>query len=374
MNRAIKINDYLNRGIIEANLSFAKENRTFFSLVKFSYKMDEEDAFTFKDLIAFIHIQTDFSPILYLENDAFALFLKDTRIYQAKALINRLNYHIGNRFDFEIKDIGITTNDNNDTYKTLMDRVDKYFVMSKLSSSKKIFYGTVDFDYYDNMDPLKAFKSIFRKSNKISLNNIYSGLPISENAKIEGFSEGIMQVSIKTDKLSFYKKERFTFLQHDLIPDIIKADIIKIDPSKQLVILGNLTILSDSPVARSDIRIIPTHKIYSILTIGNRKIAEGQIASMSESSISISSSANQITEILNKDIFHKELLIKFQLKNSKNISSPIKIRAFIFGIVDNNIIVTISPTATEKTALRAYIANQQNQVLLKLKQELKGSS
>jgi len=371
MNRELKINNYLNRGIVEANLNFAKENRSFFSLVKFGYKMDEDDAFTFKDLILFIHLYTDFSPILHLENDTFLLFLKDTKIYQAKAIINKLNHQIGNRFDFEIKNIGITINYEEDRYKSLMDRVDKYFVMSKLSSSKKIFYGTVDFDYYDTMDTLKIFKNIFKKSNKISLNNIYKGIPLSEKTTINGFSEGIMQVKIKSEKLPFYQKEKFTFIQHDSIPDIIKADILKVDIDRQLVVLGNLNLIDNSPIARSDIRVEPEKKIHTILTKDRKKLAEGLITSISESSISLESTANEIGDILHQNIFHKELEIKFQLPNSKNFLSPIKIKAYIFSIIDNRIIVTISPSATEKTRIRDYIYRQQNELLITLKRELK---
>jgi len=370
MNRELKINNYLNRGIIEANLNFAKENRSFFSLIKFGYQMDEDDAFTFKNLISFIHIYTDFSPILYLENDAFLLFLKDTKVYQAKAIINKLNHQIGNRFDFELKNIGITINSEEDRYKSLMDRVDKYFIMSKLSSSKKIFYGTVDFDYYDTMDVMKIFKNIFKKSNKISLNNIYKGIPLSEKASINGFSEGIMQVKIKPEKLPFYQKEKFTFIQHDSIPDIIKADILKVDTAQQLVILGNLELLDNSPVARSDIRVEPKKKIRTILTQGHKRLAEGLISSISESSISIESSASQISDILQQNIFHKELEVKFQLPDSKNCYLPIKIKSYIFSIVDNRIIITISPSALEKTRIREYIQRQQTELLMALKQEL----
>jgi len=370
MNRELKINSYLNRGIVEANLNFAKENRSCFSLVKFGFSMDEDDAFTFKDLISFIHTYTDFSPILYLGNDTFLLFLRDTKIYQAKAIINKLNHQIGNRFDFEIKDIGITINYQEDRYKNLMDRIDKYYIMSKLSSSKKIFYGTVDFDYYDSMDLFKIFKNIFAKSNKISLNNIYKGIPLSEKVTIIGFTEGVMQVKIKAEKLPFYQKEKFTFLQHDSIPDIIKASILKIDTNKQLLVLGNLELIDNSPIARADIRVEPKQKIHALIIKENKKIAEGTILSISEGSISLNSTPNQIRDILNQNIFHKELEIKFQLPNSKNFLSPIKIKAYIFSIIDNRIIVTISPTTIERTRIRDYISKQQNELLMALKREL----
>jgi len=51
IRKETKITNYLNRGIIEANLNFAKENNTIFSIVKFGYEIDLDDAYKFKDLM-----------------------------------------------------------------------------------------------------------------------------------------------------------------------------------------------------------------------------------------------------------------------------------------------------------------------------------
>ncbi len=370
-NRDTKINSYLNRGVVEANLKFAKEQKSIFSIIKFGYEVDLDDAYTFKDLVAFIHKFTDFSPILQEDSDSFVLFLKDTKIHQAKAMINKMNHKIYNLFDFEIKNIGITVNNIGDTYKKIMDRVDKYFVMSKLSSRKKVFYGTVDFDYYDTMQPLKVLKNIFSKNSEISLNNIYKGIPITEKARVNGFSDGIMQVGIKADKIPFYQNEKFTFVQHDGVPDIIKADILKIDKSEFIIVLGNLQFLQSSPIERSSARIEPTKKIHTLLVLEHKKLVEGSITSISEGSISFEIPTSQTENMARRDLFHKELTIKFQLANEKKILSTLALKAYIFSIVNNQVIVNISPNATQKSKIRDYISSQQNELLSALKLELK---
>ncbi|MCF6172978.1 MAG: hypothetical protein L3J44_04255 [Campylobacteraceae bacterium] len=365
-----KINNYLNRGIIEANLVFAKKQKSIFSIVKFGYEVDLDDTYTFKDLIAFIHKFTDFSPILHQDKNSFILFLKDIKIHQAKAIINKMNQKIYNIFDFEIKNIGITVNNTDDTYKKIIDRVDKYFVMSKLSSKKKVFYGTVDFDYYDTMQPLKVLKNIFSKNSNISINNIYKGIPITQKAKVNGFNDGIIQVNIKAEKIPFYKNEKFTFIQHDFIPDIIKADILKVDKTRYIMVLGNLQFLQSSPIERSSVRIEPKKKIHTLLTYGHKKLSEGFITNISEDSISFETPYNQIDNMSEKNLFHKELIIKFQLTNSKNILSTLKIKAYLFSIINNQIVVNISPNSTEKTRIREYVSAQQNKLLSALKLEL----
>jgi len=366
-----KIYDYITRGIIEANLNFAKENKSYFSLVKFEHKVDLEDAYNFKDFISFVHIYTHFSPILKQENDSFLFLLQEVKIHKAKAIINKLLQKCKNEFDIDIENIGITISSINDTYKSLMDRIDKYFVMSKLSSSNKVFYGTVDFDYYDTMDPFKILKNIFNKSSHINLNNLYKGIPIQETARVNGFSDGIMQVKIKPAKISFYEKEKFTFIQHDLIPDIIKANILKIDRNRFIIILNNLEFLKSSPVERSNTRIEPNKNIHAILTKAHKKIAEGNIISISENSISLKVTPEQADILSMKDLFQKELKIKFLLANDKNFLSPIKLKSYIFNVVDDQIIVNISPNTAEITKIRNYISIEQNKLLTTLKLELK---
>jgi len=374
IRKETKITNYLNRGIIEANLNFAKENNTIFSIVKFGYEIDLDDAYKFKDLMAFIHKHTDFSLILKDDdNNSFIIFLKDARIHQAKAIMNRINHKIYNIFNFELKNIGISVSNSNDTYKKIIDRVDKYFVMSKLSSRKKMFYGTIDFDYYDTMQPLKVLKNIFNKDSRISINNIYKGIPISENVKVNGFKDGVVQVGIKADKIPFYENEKYTFIQHDLIPDIIKADILKIDKRKFIMILGNLQFLQSSPVERSDIRIEPNNAIHTLLAYGHKKLVEGKITSISESSISFTVSENIIDNLTKKDLFHKELLLKFQLVSKQKTIAPLKLKCYLFSIVNNQVIVNISPNSIEKTRIRDYITMQRDKLLSALTLELKKS-
>jgi len=255
------------------------------SIVKFGYDVDLEDVFFFKDLIAFIHSYSDFNSILQQPNDTFIIFLRDCKIHEAKSIVTQMLQKIKYKFKIDIEHVGITLLDESDTYKTLLDRLDKYYVMSKLSSRTKTFYGTLDFDFYETQSDKKVLDNIFKKSSNVKLFNFYQGLPITEKVEILKFDQGLIQLKVDPIKFPFYESEKFTFIQHDLIPTVIKASIIKIDPMKSLMVLGNLEFLDSSPVERSGIRVEPERDIYTSLSLESKKLLDGNIASLSENSV-----------------------------------------------------------------------------------------
>ena len=285
ISRYESINTYLNRGIIEANIAYAKMHQSSFSMVKFGFDVDLEDAFFFKDLIAFIHTELGFHTLLQQGVDTFIIILRDIKIHHAKKVLKKLEHNIKQTFKIEIKNIGITLFDATDSYKSLLDRLDKYYVMSRLSTRKKIFYGTLDFDFYETQNKNDVLASILRKEKTVTLHNLYNGIPIKEEATIAKFDEGIAQLKITTPKIFYYTKESFTFIQHDKIPSIIKAKIIKVDPSKSLVVLANLEFLDASTLDRSYIRVQPQKPINATLLLNKIKLLDGTLETISESSV-----------------------------------------------------------------------------------------
>lgn len=371
-NRYETINSYLSKGIIEANIDFAKHAETSFCLAKFGFEVDLEDGFFFKELISFIHTQISFNVILQHPNDTFLLLLRDYKIHNAKMLMNKLEHAIKHKFKIEIKNIGITLFDTSDTYKSLVDRLDKYYIMSKLSSRKKIFYGTLDFDFYETQSRNDALATILKKDNKATLYNLYNGLPIKEEINIAKFEEGVAQIKISTSKIHFYAKEEFTFIQHEKIPNIMKARIIKVDPIKSLLVLNHLEFLDASPVDRGDIRVQPERRINATLLYNKIKILDAAVANVSESSVAINAKIGDIEKLLDKDFLDKEMELEFQIPTDKSFLTKISTKAVIFSIVNEMIVLNISPNVFMKSKLRQYIALRQNGLLVNLKQYLKG--
>ncbi len=370
-NREFKINNFISRGIIESNIEFAQNHHAPLSIVKFGYNVDLEDGFFFKDLISFIHSYSDFNSILQQPNDTFIIFLRDCKIHEAKSIVTQMVQKIKYKFKKEIEHIGITLLDESDSYKTLLDRLDKYYVMSKLSTRKKTFYGTLDFDFYETQSDKKVLNNIFKKRNGIKLFNFYQGLPITEKVEILKFTQGLIQVKIDPIKFPFYENEKFTFIQHDLIPTVIKASIMKVEPNKSLMVLGNLDFLDSSPVERSGIRVEPERDIYSSLSLENKKLTDGNIVSLSENSVVLNVKAKNIKSLTEQELWNTELTLQFQIPTKKSFLAMVKTKAMIYSIVNEKVVLNITPNRLIKSKLRTYISLRQSNVLLNLKHELK---
>ena len=370
-NREFKINNFISRGIIESNIEFAQNHHAPLSIVKFGYDVDLEDGFFFKDLISFIHSYSDFNSILQQPNDTFIIFLRDCKIHEAKSIVTQMVQKIKYKFKKDIEHIGITLLDESDSYKTLLDRLDKYYVMSKLSTRKKTFYGTLDFDFYETQSDKKVLNNIFKKRNIIKLFNFYKGLPITEKVEILKFDQGLIQVKIDPIKFPFYENEKFTFIQHDLIPTVIKASIMKVEPNKSLMVLGNLDFLDSSPVERSGIRIEPERDIYSSLSLENKKLLDGNIISLSENSVVLNVKEKSIKSLTEKPLWNTELTLQFQIPTKKSFLAMVKTKAMIYSIVNDKVVLNITPNRLIQSKLRTYISLRQSDVLLNLKHELK---
>lgn len=371
ISRYESINTYLNRGIIEANIAYAKMHQSSFSIVKFGFDVDLEDGFFFKDLIAFIHTELGFHTLLQQGTDTFLIVLRDIKIHHAKKVLKKLEHNIKQNFKIEIKNIGLTLFDITDSYKSLLDRLDKYYVMSRLSTRKKIFYGTLDFDFYETQNKNDVLSSILRKEKTVTLHNLYNGIPIKEEATIAKFDEGIAQLKITTPKIFYYTKESFTFIQHDKIPSIIKAKIIKVDPAKALVVLANLEFLDASPLDRSYIRVQPQKPINATLLINKIKLIDGALDTVSENSVVLRVKLADIEKIIHKDFIERDFDISFQIPTEKGFLTMISAKANIFSIINETIVLNIQPNTFMKSKIKQYVAMRQNALLVDLRQQLK---
>jgi hypothetical protein len=366
------INMYLNKGMLEASMEFSRTHETPLCIAKFGFEVDLEDGFFFKSIVTLVHEEIGFNPILQFGNDTFILILRDTKIHSAKTMLQKVEHAIKQKFKVELKTIGITLFDASDTYKSFLDRLDKYYIMSKLSSRKKIFYGTLDFDFYEANNRNDILSTILKKQNRATLHNLFNGIPIKEEVVIAKFDDGIAQVRVNSAKIHFYIKEDFTFIQHERIPNIIKARIIKVDAAKSLVILNNLEFLDASPVERGDIRVQPEKRINGTLLFNKIKLLDATVANISESSIALQAKIADVEKLLHTNRVDKELEVEFQIPTEKSFLTKISSKATVFSIVNEMIILSIQPTVFMKSKLRQYIALRQNGLLVDLKQYLKG--
>lgn len=365
--------DYLSRGIIEAQIDFSQEKDIPTVVVKFEYEIDYDDAFLYKNLISFIHSFTDFSPILYEGENTFLIFLKDRKLHAAVAFMQKFQKEVKKRFKVAIDRIGITMVDPKDTYKSIADRIQRYFVLSKFSSQSQMFYGTKDFDFFEKEGRGDMLSKLFQENSTVNLCNFYQGVPILQEAKIVKYSGSVLVVKIKAFEASFLEYEDFVFLQHDMLPNTLKARIAKVDKRKYVVAFDNFVFLDNSAADRENVRIEPDKQIRAVVDFQRKKLFEGFISSISASSIVLKVNKEQLEKLQDKDLQKMELELRFQVVSQEGFVNSLSMKASVFSIIGKQVILSIYPTSFPKSKIESYVYEKQNELMLQLKARLMGN-
>lgn len=364
------IKPYILRALIEANLESVRSNESVTCLAKLELSLDLDDAFSFKDAMKILHVKSEFSTIHHEEDGVVLLFLRDVKIHQAKTLLYSIKREIEFTTHTIIEAAGMTLLDEEDTYHSLLKRLDEYFVMSRFSSKKKIFYGTKDFSFYESNHDKDILRSIFKKHPAIKIHNLYKGIPVIDKSRIVTFEGGRLIITVDNLKLPFYETEEFTHLQHDLIPNIIRANIRKVDKKSSSLVLDGLEFLDSSPVERSGVRIEPERKIHTALRLDHRLLCEGVLQNISEGSMVIQTSPPHIERLLQANVGNRFLEVGFQLPTQKNLITTIKCKATLFNVVDERVILTLHLSPISKSKVRNYLSMQTQHLLGGLKSTL----
>ncbi len=362
------VTELVNEAIIEAQMVFAKEHSIPLCIARIEYKADE-DSEKFKDIIAFIHAFIDYSPILTDKDNTYILFLKNVRIHTAVKMMKKLIFSLKIKYSTKISRISLTSVDYEDTLFSLLERLDRYFLLLKNSKNEEIYYGTRDFDFLAEKDKTSLLSNIFKKDPHIKLHNFFKNIPLIEKAIIKNFQKDFLKIKIDPQKLSFYKKEKSIYLEHNLLPDILKADIFKIDFSDSLLYLYNLEFLDSSPVDREDIRVKPHKTIIVHVSYAQRHLFEGIIVDLSINSILMATQLAKLEKISSINIENIEFDLKFSLPIGKK-ESIIVVKGKIYKILGNQVVFNIIPNTVQKSKLSSYIAMRQHELIKELEKEM----
>lgn len=366
--------NYLNKGVLESCIDYVKKHDSFVCLAKIGLKIDLDDAYTFKDLFGYLHSHTDFGPVLIGEEDAVILIFRDYKTHQAKASLQKIQRFVLDMLGIKLDVIGLTLVDMEDDLKSLIARLEKQYVSSKLSKEHKICYDTKYFNFNKNEDNLSTLKILFKKLNIIRIHNLYEGVPVADRVGIKAFDSGELIVKIEKNRIPFFMRESFCFIEHDLVPNIIKADIHRVNQTQNSLILNNLEFLDSSPVERSGIRVEPHRKIFASLTYEKKSICKGFIVNISENSVVLKLNKPQLSLLTKMDTYKKYLTLQFQIPTKKSYITTIKTKSTLFRTDNEYAIITIYPTPIAKAKIRSYISMQQANLLIDLKSKLKEAS
>jgi hypothetical protein len=144
----------------------------------------------------------------------------------------------------------------------------------------------------------------------------------------------------------------------------MKSDIIKIDLEKSLLYLGEIKFLDDSPVHRKNIRVTPHRPIKATLSYKDEFVATSIISDLSKNSILLSTQLPKIEELLAKDLRNKKFDLHFYIEDNDGSKQEIFIKAMIFKITGNQIILRTFLDGDTETIIHDYIQKCQKLLLL----------
>ncbi len=371
MNRCEIVNKYLNFAIIEAEIENAKKNNLSFSIIKFKYEVDLDNTYFFKDFIGEIYEVLNFPPILYDNKNNFIAICKNYKLHKSIAIFRKLQQELKDKYNIYIDRVGITELDKKDNLTDILERVDKYLIVSKRLSVGKIIYGLRSFDFYNISNREDGLKTVLKENANIQIYNIHKGIPIKERGTVIEYKDNTIVLKTTYEELRYLNKyEEFLYLKHKNFPNIIKGEIDKFNFSEKIVFIKNLEFQDESIIDRESTRVRPDRSIRLMVEYQNHIIADGIISSISTNSISVKMKKQNLDKI--KKIKNYEFVLKFNLfvKNSISINS-ITIKAKVFNITDTEIIFVITPNAFIETKIQGYIKSIQKQILQTIKISLK---
>jgi len=152
-----------------------------------------------------------------------------------------------------------------------------------------------------------------------------------------------------------------------MIPDIMRADIIKINFNNGMITLDNMKFLDNSPVHRKNIRVAPHRPLQTTLECESELYIEGLIADISKNSVLLTTQLVKIEELQVKGLQTRTFKLRFHLEGVNNSSFTVDVKAMIYKIFGNQLVLNIYPTPEIETEIAEYIAMCQNLLLLEVK-------
>ncbi len=365
-NNSLLIANYMNHSFIESQIERSVNYSSHLCIIKFELKFAPNKANEFKEVMSFMYTFLGYTPIVYESSNNFLIFIHESKIHNVVMTMKNMLMSVKIKFGVSVKNVGITAYDQSDDKNSLIERVHTFFMKSKISKVIDIYYGTKFFEYSHNGD-FDNIRSIYTQEPHLNLYGFYKEAPLMSKVIVQDYKNGTLQAKANQEYLPFLKKQEFVYIEHTMIPDIMRADITNINFNSGIIALDNMKFLDNSPVHRKNIRVAPYRPIQAILECEEEFYAEGLVADISKNSILITSQLAKIEELQAKGLHTKSFQLRFHLDGANNSSVAIDVKAMIYKIFGNQIVLNIYPTPETETAIAEYIAMCQNMLLLEVR-------
>ncbi len=354
---------YQIHAVIETIMAKSKRDDTPLSVAKLTLNFDPKEADRFKKLLSFIYEFLDYATFIGIGNSQYIFFIENTKIHTAVITLKNMLLSANIAFKDQIIGVGVTMVEKDEDFEQMIKRAMDLCDSSIKTEPTEVHYATSSFSYSDKDAP-NGLKSIFVKEPTITAYGFYKEAPMMQDGTIIEYSDSEFIIKLPKEYLTFLKRESFVYIENSLIPDIMKADIIKIDLDKGVVYLGEVKFLDDSPVHRKNIRVTPHRPIKASFSYEDEFMATTIISDLSKNSILLTTQLPKIEELLAKDLRNKKFDLHFYIEEDDGSKEEIYLKAMIFKITGNQIVLSINPDSQTEDILHEYIQKCQKLLLL----------
>lgn len=115
------------------------------------------------------------------------------------------------------------------------------------------------------VDPYLLLEQIARNRSELRLLNIFKGLPISHDVRINSIDNSEIQVLSNRNQLACLYHQRETYLQGAELPFILRSQVVSLHLGKESATLANLVVAPNGIGKRMQIRVEPDEPLLAVV-------------------------------------------------------------------------------------------------------------
>lgn len=131
-------------------------------------------------------------------------------------------------------------------------------------------------------------QTIARDNIRVSILCVYKGLSVSNATQILQVTDSLARVQVDKYQAVSMFTDRFTFLQSNLLPEIVRADVLKLDLPNQSATLGNFKYMTNGIGNRKVVRVKPKNQVDGEITDKRfNRLVRAELADISHEGMAI---------------------------------------------------------------------------------------
>jgi hypothetical protein len=218
---------------------------------------------------------------------------------------------------------------------------------------------------FPNQEVLEDLQRVVGGSNNLIFHNLFKGFPISNPGRLLGIQGSMGVVEVHHNQLVCMQLSRHTYIQSDLLPAIIRAEVVQMAVADRRATLRDFSYVVGMIGKRGIIRVAPDDQIEVELYISERKNI-AQLIDLSVEGVGLSLSGF----LYNPNVYQlgNDLSLRFFLgSTSEKVFVPGRIVNLSKGYENFRVGVKTSPSQEARKVLTRYIVQRQKELMDELR-------